>query len=117
MKNFFKSIYEVLEPKYILRQYVFGIIIFGVLMHLSNDFRHIGMTIFLTLCLILYPFAMLVYDELVRFLMGSNFFLLPLIILIPWKLIKMLLIYTFSIFIAPIGFIYLTIVAQTRKSK
>lgn len=54
-----------------------------------------------------YPFAMFVYESIVDLIIGDNIFLIPVLIMIIWKIIRFFIIWLFSIPIGLIGLIYL----------
>ncbi|SMP57373.1 hypothetical protein [Anoxynatronum buryatiense] len=57
----------------------------------------------------LFPFSALVWDELMNLMMGGNFIILPLPIMLVWKLFKLLLLFLFAFIIAPVGIAYIAI--------
>lgn len=59
--------------------------------------------------LLLFPFATIIYDTIVDLLSGGTVFILPIPILIFYKLFKILFLYMFAILLAPIGIIFLYI--------
>jgi hypothetical protein len=67
----------------------------------------LGILLFCGASLILFPFATVVWDDLISLMTGGMVFILPLPIMLIWKVIKIGLLYTFSIIIAPIGITYI----------
>ena len=55
----------------------------------------------------LYPYSRFVYENVVGFIMGENIFIINFFIMFIVKIFTMLLCWSFAIFIAPVGLIYL----------
>ena len=64
---------------------------------------------YLFLNLILFPFAAIVWDDLVYLIIGDTAFILPIPVLIAIKVTKVLALYFFAVLIAPFGILYLWI--------
>jgi hypothetical protein len=56
---------------------------------------------------ILYPYSRFAYESVMEFFMGTNIFILPLIIMLPYKLFTIMLCWFLAPFIAPIGLIFI----------
>ncbi|MHA3916711.1 hypothetical protein [Halovulum sp. GXIMD14793] len=74
--NFLKSIFGTINRRYLVRAYVIGLAFYGLIlvMLLNSDSEQnpsfmIGV---LTISLLLFPFAKLVWDELRDFIMGDT---------------------------------------------
>lgn len=113
MSNFFLKTFGGLSKEYLFRQYFFGLVIFGFFFMLattnpmaSSQDKTI-LIVMGSISLILYPYAHFVYDSVLGFIMGNNEFFVSSIALLIWKIFRMALIFSFSIFIAPIGLAYL----------
>lgn len=104
MNNFIKSIFGQLNNTYLIRHYIYGAIMFSLLMMASPA---LPIIIFMVTSLLLYPFAMFVYDSIVGTLMGNNTLITSAFVAVIWGVIKTGIIFTFSIFISPIGIGYL----------
>ena len=61
---------------------------------------------FLIASLLLFPFSKLFYNELRGFVFGDSVFIMPVIILYPAKFIINAALFAFSMFLAPIGILY-----------
>lgn len=59
------------------------------------------------ICLALFPFSKLVYDELKRFVLGENVFYINALVMLFAKLIINLFLFMGAWFIAPLGIAYL----------
>lgn len=55
----------------------------------------------------LYPYARFVYESIIDYILGNNVFFANTILVLIVKLFTMIFCYSFAIFIAPIGLIYL----------
>ena len=99
-----------LSRAYYIRQFLFGLIFpaFILLMMIPRGQSvPINVALLSTLNIFLYPYARFVYESTVGFVMGRNVFFVNAFLMLAVKTLTMLLCWTFSIFIAPIGLIYL----------
>lgn len=103
-----------LNKAYYFRHLFFGLIIyiiFEVTMYHASvgviDSRFIGVTLVLTLFLLLYPYSRFVYESIIDYIMGDNVFYVNAILLLFVKIMMMLFCFAFSWAIAPIGLIFL----------
>lgn len=108
--NLFKSIIKSVDFKHYIKYYVIAIItalfLKGILE--SDNIFGLGYMIFLSFNVVVFPFTMIVWDELINiFLPKTIGIYIPFIILIPFVIIKYVFLFLFSIFIAPVGFLYL----------
>lgn len=111
MKAFLGKTFGGLTLSYYLRHLFFGFLIFAfsavmVGSHMPAQDRII-MGIFSVIWTFLYPYSRFVYESVMDFFMGDNIFILPIIILLPAKLFTMILCWSLSIFIAPVGLAWL----------
>ncbi|WP_055735281.1 MULTISPECIES: hypothetical protein [Bacillaceae] len=109
--NFAKKMINGMDRRYLIKSYIFGALIFSMFLYvlmLTGDFHFIVFLFFL-LNFFLFPFATVVWDDLIDLLLSGNQLLLPLLFVIPWKMFKMIILYMFAIVIAPIGLIYIYI--------
>lgn len=104
MNNFIKNIFSQLDNSYLIRHYLYGALVFSLLLIASPN---LPVIIFMVISLLLYPLAMIVYDGIVGTLMGNNTIVTSVLVAVIWGVIKTVVIFTFSIFIAPIGIGYL----------
>jgi hypothetical protein len=100
-----------LTSQYYFRQFLFGLI-FAVPFSLAlfkfglhrDDFN---MLIIIISNTILYPYARSVYEGVVNFIVGSNVFFVNAVFALFFKLMIMMICWSFAIFIAPVGLAYL----------
>jgi hypothetical protein len=114
MRKFLTIIYGSLSLSYLIKQYVFGGIMYALMLYANgaSPIHKTGVFIFLTLSLVLYPFAMFVYDSIVDTLIGNWIVPVPAVLLLIWLPIKIVLIFMFAVLIAPIGMLYLYITGR-----
>lgn len=104
-----------LSKAYYTRQFLFGLIFFIFIVAISyNGYNHTGkISIIVTnailglICLLLYPYSRFVYESIIEYILGDNVFFVNAPLMLVTKLITMAICFIFSIFIAPIGLIYL----------
>ncbi|WP_118795364.1 hypothetical protein [Haemophilus haemolyticus] len=104
-----------LSKAYYTRQFLFGLIFFIFIVAISyNGYNHTGkISILVTnvilglICLLLYPYSRFVYESIIEYILGDNVFFVNAPLMLVTKLITMAICFIFSIFIAPIGLIYL----------
>ncbi len=104
-----------LSKAYYTRQFLFGLIFFIFIVGISyNGYNHTGkISILVTnsilglICLLLYPYSRFVYESIIEYILGDNVFFINAPLMLVTKLITMAICFIFSIFIAPIGLIYL----------
>lgn len=104
-----------LSKTYYTRQFLFGLIFFIFIVAISyNGYNHTGkISILVTnsipglICLLLYPYSRFVYESIIEYILGDNVFFINAPLMLVTKLITMAICFIFSIFIAPIGLIYL----------
>lgn len=112
-----KRIFGGLNRAYMIRAYLIAALFFALIVTLTlqgnkaNSERAIIFTYF-GLCVLLFPFAKLVWDALKGLVFGETIFILPVLFLYPAKLVVNLFLYCFALFVAPFGMIYIWF--QTR---
>lgn len=119
---FLKRIFGALEPTYLIRAYVISAVFMAMIawfvIYMAKGepltFDRIATLMVFGIGALLFPFSKLVWDEIKRVMMGSNIFILPVIILMPLKLLVNYALWCFSIFIAPLGIAYLWL--RSRQS-
>lgn len=107
MLHFVRTVFTSLHPAYLIRQYIFSGVVTAVFYIASNGTAPASFYVFLGISFVLYPFAMFVYDSVVSLIMGENVWFTSGLFAILRGLFKILLIYFFSVFIAPIGILIL----------
>jgi len=102
-----------LSSAYYFRQFVFGMVLFALMLALGSKFGEDWGAIppstltFFVVCTVLYPYARFVYDSVVDFVMGNNIIIMPLPVMLMGKLFGILLCFMFALFIAPVGLAWL----------
>lgn len=107
-----------LSVNYYLRQFFFGVAISGLYyLYLSNGLKVseqsllspeiIFFFLFIIVNAFLYPYARFIYESCVEFILGENSFNINAAILLTFKLVTMVICWAFSIFIAPVGLLFL----------
>lgn len=108
--DLFRKTLGGLKRSYYMRHFIFGALISAFFIYISmqnpNGLKT-GNIIFFIINAILYPYARFVYEQIIGFIMGKNFFLINAIVMLTVKVITMALCWAFSIFIAPLGLAYL----------
>ncbi|MEG0314950.1 MAG: hypothetical protein RR646_06820 [Erysipelotrichaceae bacterium] len=113
MKKFFTIIFNGLDGAYFIKQYVFGGMLFLFLLNNVYNNSTSG-KILIVINLIIFPFAMFVYDSVVGIIMGNTVIFTPILFKIAFTFFKVFTIYMLGIFIAPFGMAY--IYFATRKN-
>lgn len=116
MPRVLKKTFGGLSGQYLFRQYFFSLLLFGVGMsfvYLSSQASGLPMNLaalpFFIINLLLYPYSRFVYERVAGFIMGNNTIYGDATRMLWYKFITMMLCWLLSIFIAPLGLIYLYI--------
>jgi len=117
MRKFLTTIYGTLSLSYLIKQYVFGGLMYALMLYANgaSPLHKTGVFIFLTLSLVLYPFAMFVYDSIINTLIDNWIIPVPAVLLLIWLPIKIVLIFVFAVLIAPIGILYLYVTRRRHQ--
>lgn len=114
MLHILKKTFGGLSGQYLFRQYFFSLLLFGLCMtcvYLSSQAirQPINLNVLplFIIDLLLYPYSRFVYERIVGFIMGNNVFYGEASRMLFYKFVTMMLCWLLSIFIAPIGLIYL----------
>lgn len=117
MHSILKKTFGGLSKEYYFRQLFFGALIsiaYGLLVYNLSQSHKSGSSwllpflfVWFTLSALLYPYSRFVYESIVDFVIGENWFLLPAVLMLFVKLLTMLICWGGAIFIAPIGLLYL----------
>lgn len=112
MTNFIRKTFGGLSLSYYLRHFLFGLLIFALFIfagvkHPKTGEWNIPVLTILIISQFLYPYARFVYESIIDYIFGNNVFFVNAILVLIVKLFTMILCYSFAIFIAPIGLIYL----------
>ena len=109
-----------LTAQYYFRQLFFGALFatFFVFMILKGGVSTpISTWLFVVFSTFLYPYSRFVYESIVGFIMGDNVFFVNAIFMLIIKLFTMALCFSFAIFIAPVGLVYLYIYHTKNENK
>ncbi|MFP3721964.1 hypothetical protein SFC57_24165 [Niallia circulans] len=109
------KLFNGIEKQYLIRTYIISIICTYLFWQTQEANHTLGLLIFCGLNLILFPFATIVWDDFISLMTGGMVLILPLPIMIIWKLFKIAFLYIFTIVVAPIGIIYILLVNKLRK--
>ena len=103
-----RNVFRALDRSWLIRHYLFSFVFLAIIAYGNgDDDSFLPVFILSLLSSIFYPFAMFVYESIVKLIMGDNVFILPAIPLLIWKLVRFIIIWAFSIPIGIIGFGYL----------
>ncbi len=86
--NLAKKMIDGVDRRYLIKSYIFGAFIFFMYLYVqmnTGDFQFIVFMFFL-MNFLLFPFATVVWDDLIDLLISGNIFILPLVFVIPWKI-------------------------------
>ena len=116
MLHILRKTFGGLSGQYLFRQYFFSLFLFGfcmALLYLSSQATGQPMNLavlpFSIINLLLYPYSRFVYERVAGFIMGNNTIYGDATRMLWYKFITMMLCWLLSIFIAPLGLIYLYI--------
>lgn len=110
MKSIFLKTFGGLTASYLIRQYFFAILLGAFMLGFlslgeSEETRKIvngPMIAFVVVNVILYPYARYVFDSIVSFVLGDNFFILPIPVMLMIKFFNIAMCFCFAIFMAPL---------------
>lgn len=118
--QYIKILFSSLHPEFLIRNYVIGLVFVGVYGWLSYEMIQkepgnmiwYGFVAYILISYILFPFSVLVWDEIMRVMFGGS----PIALVgTAWMLMAMFMIkftiktilYCFAIYVAPFGILYL----------
>lgn len=104
-----RTMFLSLHPIYWIRHYFFSGSL--TLLFYSLGLGHIS-PLFLILSFLLYPLARYAYDAILSFLLGDAIWFVSGFFAVIWGILKIGLLYSFSLFIAPIGFLFLYLTSK-----
>lgn len=118
--NFLGRIFGGVRTSYLIRAYLIGAIFFALMIAVSlsaetKNGTPYGAIAFAALSTVLFPFAKLVWDELRDLAFGNNMIFMNAILLFMLKWFVNAFLWTFAIFVAPVGILYLWF--RTRQPK
>ncbi|WP_158011137.1 hypothetical protein [Tardibacter chloracetimidivorans] len=103
--EFVRRIFGAVEPRYLIRAYIFGALFFAFMMALGPKTPFL--IIYFLICTALFPFAKMVWDTAMDTMRGNTIFVMPALILIVLKLFINMMLWCFALFVAPIGIFFL----------
>lgn len=109
MRDFLSKTLGGLDRSYFLRHLFFGLLITGLISWslYSSDPSKWEIIFLFVVCGLLYPYSRFVYESIINFIFGDNVFIVNAFFMLWVKLITMFLCWALSVFIAPIGLIWL----------
>lgn len=120
--NFLHRIFGALRPAYLVRSYVIGLVLLGVMIAFltnveakDNRGSPVAMYSYFILCTLLFPFAKLTWDELRNLAFGENVLVLNAALMLFLKFVINALLWGLAVFVAPFGVLYLWF--RTRASR
>lgn len=102
-----------LNKQYYLRQLFFGAMI-GAFALFAAPSMALGQLLFVVVSTLLYPYSRFVYESIVAFVVGNNFFISNAILFLAVKATTMLICWVWAIFLAPVGMAYLALRAPDK---
>ena len=107
-----KRIIGGVNGRYMARAYLIGAAFLALMVYVALQgekaaTESAGAIAYFSLCLLVFPFAKLVWDELKALILGDTFLILPMILLYPAKLLINVVLFSFAVFIAPFGAAYI----------
>ncbi|MBE7106167.1 hypothetical protein FT637_25110 [Bacillus cereus] len=116
--DIFKRLLSGINTQYLVKSYIISIVVTGFFLYMNFTDGHSSSfmtTVYFLLAGLLFPFATVVWDDLINTIMGGHFIILALPFMLMWKLFKIMVLYMFSPLIAPIGMIYIYIANGYHK--
>lgn len=112
MRSIYRDTILGLNKKYFFRQFFFGFLMFILIMLsviYTNEFKNTEFSIVVIsiISTFLYPYSRFVYESVVNFIRGNNVIYVSFLYLLVGKFITISMCWIFSIFLAPIGLVYL----------
>ncbi|MGQ4273372.1 hypothetical protein [Terrihabitans sp. B22-R8] len=114
MRSVIAKTFGGLSARYYIRQFLFGLIFTTLMIStltLGDQQQSPPFSIYAIIAAntFLYPYSRFVYESIVEYITGGNLFFFSAVLVLIVKLMTMALCWSFAIFIAPIGLIYLYI--------
>ncbi|MDJ1478491.1 hypothetical protein QBX67_25950 [Bacillus sp. LS15-K4] len=114
--NFIKNMLNGVQTQYLVKSYIISFIITGFFLYNASSSTHVITIIYLLLACVLFPFATIVWDDLINTMMGNTEITVSLWFMFCWKIVKVSLLYIFGPLIAPIGMIYVYLANGYHKN-
>ena len=114
MHPFIAKTFGGLSGHYYVRQFLFGLIFpaligFALSQATTPHTAAFGNYVLLAVNTLLYPYSRFVYESIVAYIMGKNIFFVNAIVMLLVKLMTMAICWSFALFIAPFGLLFLYI--------
>jgi hypothetical protein len=106
MRDIFGKTFGGLTKQYLARQLFFGVamaVLFITIVQRQPNGAGLGMMLMFVVNAALYPYSRYVYESMINFIVGENFFLLPALPMLAVKCVTMLMCFALAMVIAPIG--------------
>lgn len=102
-------LFKGLTTAYYFRQLFFGGLlgVFFIYLSFQSESIQYERVLFYVLCTLLYPYSRFAYETILDFLLGNNVFIHNIVVFLIWKIITIVLCWALSIFIAPIGLLFI----------
>ncbi len=109
--NVLKSIFGMLNPRYLVRAYLIGLVLsltmIAMLLNMETGKSPAPTIALFVINLLVFPFAKLVWDQFRDFAMGRTVIFQSLPLHFAGKFFVNLMLLGFAMFIAPLGILYL----------
>ncbi len=117
MNKILSKTFGGLSKEYYFRNFIFGLIFPAIFYFAFSEVEtasnskaaaiKFGFVIYIIINTFLYPYSRFVYEKVMEFIFGNNVFFVNAMLLLITKFITMYLCWGLSLFIAPIGLVYL----------
>ncbi len=112
MRALISKTFGGLSKQYYFRHFLFSltlsvICIFSLLDSRQGFLSNFSILSFIVINTFLYPYSRFVYEGIINFIIGNNVLIINSWLSLAIKCFTMIMCWGFSIFIAPIGFLYL----------
>ena len=110
MSSFFRKSFGGLSAEYYFRQFFFGFLLLLLFYYSYHDNPHplpLKAHLLIVASTLLYPYSRFVYEGIVGFVLGDNFFFVNAWLMLMVKFVTMFCCWLFALFIAPVGLLYL----------
>lgn len=107
MKDILLKTFGGLNKTYYFRQLFFGLLFFCLFLFPLVKVGAVSAIVVTMICTLLYPYSRFVYESIVYFIIGENVYYLPATVMLLCKFLSMSMCWSFAIFIAPLGLVFL----------
>ena len=106
VKNVFLEIFSGIKIGYMVKTYIFGLLVLLIFLSTTTTDTTLLFYAYCFLSFLLFPFATILWDDLMNVVMANNMIVMPIAVMMIWKLIKLILLFALTLLIAPIGMAY-----------